>query len=387
MEAEACLRKDLAKQLPQEVIERQFFGLAIGKQPVPKCRVAFPNHERNPLLDLGIDRIEGGEPQIPLSVDDLRQKLGADQVEPRDGLHQRIGHIEARRVDAPLGMGQRGECQKRLAGRFITQRARRTMGTRGNPGLPQPVHDREAQRVRKKWGKDDDFSRWDIQFVNQRSGLGNDRIQQFRIEMRCENVDRLATAYIFVNDRGIGGYDLLQCECQVLHRLRHHVRAFDHDQLIAQLIQSVTCVHVAAEEITVTTALVVDQRRGLEIRQPVTDDIVGAGAVLLHVVVDQMPIRAREMVPDNVQRPEHVGKYLQLQGEIQQVVLQAVFTEAVHGDLSVLVDRGAGPGRQSRPSRAGNRSRHVKSQPWLPLLRLSRICEYRRLRSIVTDSK
>ena len=67
-----------------------------------------------PLVEEAIRLKEGG-------------KLGADEIEPVNGLHERVGHIKFWGENIPMRMRQRGEGEKRLACRFIAQRARWTM--------------------------------------------------------------------------------------------------------------------------------------------------------------------------------------------------------------------------------------------------------------------
>src|SRR5512138_811600 len=92
---------------------------------------------------------------------------------------------------------------------------------------------------------------------------------------------------------------------------------------------------VAAEELAIAPTLIVDQQRGIKLRQPGAQDVVSARTVLFHVVIDQMAVGAREIIPDRVEGPKKICKYFQLQGEIQQVVLQAVFAEADRAVLCV----------------------------------------------------
>src|SRR5215207_2674980 len=99
-----------------------------------------------------------------------------------------------------------------------------------------------------------------------------------------------------------------------------------------------TGVWVAAKKMPITAPFIVDQQRGLKLGQPGAQDVMGVGAVLFDVVIDQMSIRPRKIVSDNTQRPEDIRKYFQLQGEIKQVILQAILTEADGAVLRILIE-------------------------------------------------
>src|SRR5687768_17814327 len=88
----------------------------------------------------------------------------------------------------------------------------------------------------------------------------------------------------------------------------------------------------------IASAFVVDQQGRFQLRQPGTHNIMGAWAILFYIVVDQMTIGTRQVIPNNIQRPEDVRKYLQLQRKIKQVILQAILAEANRAILCILID-------------------------------------------------
>ncbi len=63
-----------------------------------------------------------------------------------------------------------------------------------------------------------------------------------------------------------------------------------------------------------------------------------AGAVFFHIVIDQMAVTSREIITDLGQRPQCICKNFHLQGEVEQIVSQAIFTEAVGGILRIGID-------------------------------------------------
>ena len=83
------------------MIEGQFFTLTIFKQPLAQHGVAIADKERNALLHFGRDVVEGGKSQVAGTINNLCQELGAHQIEPFDGMHQRVRYVEARRADVP----------------------------------------------------------------------------------------------------------------------------------------------------------------------------------------------------------------------------------------------------------------------------------------------
>jgi hypothetical protein len=157
METEARLGKHLAEELPEEVIERERIALPIRQQPLAEDSITIAEGEGNALLHLGHDPVEGGEREVALPIDDLGHQLGADQVQAIDGLHQRIGHVELRRAQVPLGVSQGRQGQQRVRGGLVAE------GTGGPVRAPwdaarlQAVGERETQGVGEVRGEDDDL--------------------------------------------------------------------------------------------------------------------------------------------------------------------------------------------------------------------------------------
>ncbi|MBV6467183.1 MAG: hypothetical protein PGMFKBFP_02526 [Anaerolineales bacterium] len=139
-----------------------------------------------------------------------------------------------------------------------------------------------------------------------------------------------------------------------VERVGETFHIFGHDEGVAHLDDFVAGVGerfardgIAAEEVTIARALVVDQQRGVEVGHPLAEDVVGAGAVFFDVVVDEVTIGTREMVAYHRLRPEEVGENLELEGEVEQVVFETVLAKQCGAGLRVGVD--AAPGGVARP--------------------------------------
>ncbi len=72
--------------------------------------------------------------------------------------------------------------------------------------------------------------------------------------------------------------------------------------------------------------------------QPFPEEIVSDGGALFHVVHDEMGVSSQQVLAAQGQRPQVVEEDLQLEGEVQQVVSQAVFAKSRGAILSLVVD-------------------------------------------------
>jgi hypothetical protein len=69
---------------------------------------------------------------------------------------------------------------------------------------------------------------------------------------------------------------------------------------------------------------------------------MSTGIIFFDIVVDQVPVRSRQVIPHLRQRPQNVGKDLHFQREIEQVVLQTILAETVGAILRIRIDSSLG---------------------------------------------
>ena len=62
------------------------------------------------------------------------------------------------------------------------------------------------------------------------------------------------------------------------------------------------------------------------------------GDIFFDIIVDQVAVLAREIGVTFRRAPENIPEEFELQGEIQQVMLQAILAEAIGGFLGIRVD-------------------------------------------------
>ena len=124
----------------------------------------------------------------------------------------------------------------------------------------------------------------------------------------------------------------------------------------------------------------------MEAGQPLAYQVVGDRGIFLDIVIDQVRVAPVQVLPANPVRPYLLQENLQLEGKIEQVVIQAVAAKACCAVLGVFIYVPLG----GSPIQAALRRAAISvcgKPTTAALLRLSRIWVYNRGRSMVTLSK
>ncbi len=183
-------------------------------------------------------------------------------------------------------MGQPGQGQQALGGRFGAEAARGAVGKGRHLGLAQAVHQGKTQRVGHERRQHSDLSRRNRMLVNQLADLLRDPINHF--------------GHVAVISKGEGwrlgggGLDLpvVDAGAEPLgERLQGGCRdpgLREGHRGVAGLLQGGGAFGVGAQEYTVATVGIGDQQGRFELRQPLVQHVVDDRDVFFHVVKDQV---------------------------------------------------------------------------------------------------
>ena len=170
-------------------------------------------------------------------------------------------------------------------------------------------------------------------------------VEQFGVEARRDNAQAFVGG-IYVRIGCRGGPARNQGSHQGLPQLgnpgRGNERAVKAVLKLAQRAQGLASRGIGAKELTISAALIEDQDRRLEFGQPLSDNVVCAGVVFFDVVVYQVAVCARQVIPDPGIGPEDGGENFKLQREVKQVVLKAIVAETDRAILHVHVNASLG---------------------------------------------
>ena len=112
-----------------------------------------------------------------------------------------------------------------------------------------------------------------------------------------------------------------------LHRRRHPGTLFNQTTPLANLFECVGTLRVGRQELAEAGVRVVDDQHRLQARvgmaEPEAHEIVRQRDVLLAVVVDQVTVLCKQMVPRRLRLPDQVPEQLQAEREVEQVALRA----------------------------------------------------------------
>ena len=114
---------------------------------------------------------------------------------------------------------------------------------------------------------------------------------------------------------------------------------------------------IGAQEVAEAAIQVLDEQGALEIRKPVDQQVMRDRGIFLDVVVNEVAVAVAEQGARFRQLPDMINENFQLQGEVQQVVRQAVGAEERR--------RSPGPGRRASPGIPA-RPRRPSSVPRTP---------------------
>ncbi len=88
----------------------------------------------------------------------------------------------------------------------------------------------------------------------------------------------------------------------------------------------------------IARVLVINQQRRIECGQPFAQQVVGAGAILLQIVVDEVAVTAQQKLTRGGVGPKLIGENFELQRKIEQVIFETVAAKAAGAVLRICVD-------------------------------------------------